>query len=162
MNDEWKQKYREAIANTLRRMAADFVTLLPDVEGCQGCAGRGAGYCPTCKQSRYGTCGDCGKDLSREEKGQFRCELCSQYPSPEVKAVTGRSVHHDHLLKMLAIADDGPVVLSPAGKTALRWGLSMLNVLGDQIADHTGLPIPVVLDRASQVVEQSEEFKWSV
>lgn len=50
-------------------------------ETCQGCAGRGAGYCPTCKKQRYGTCGDCGKDLSDEERGQFRCELCSQYPS---------------------------------------------------------------------------------
>lgn len=55
-----------------------------EADECQGCAGRGAGYCPTCKQSRYGTCGDCGKDLSEEEKGQFRCELCAQYPSPEV------------------------------------------------------------------------------
>ncbi len=81
MNDEYKQRYREAITNALRRMAADFVTLIPDAEGCQGCAGRGAGYCPTCKKWRYGTCGDCGKDLSEEERGQFRCELCSQYPS---------------------------------------------------------------------------------
>ena len=85
MNDDWKQRYREAIANAVRRMAADFVTLLSDVEECQGCAGRGAGYCPTCKKSRYGTCGDCGKDLSEEERGQFRCELCSQYPSVSVK-----------------------------------------------------------------------------
>lgn len=80
MNDDWKQKYREAITNAVQRMSIDFVTLLPDVEECQGCAGRGAGYCPTCKKSRYGTCGDCGKDLSDEERGQFRCELCSQYP----------------------------------------------------------------------------------
>jgi len=86
MNDEYKQRYREAITNAVRRMAADFVTLLPDAEGCQGCAGRGAGYCPTCKKSRYGTCGDCGKDLSDEERGQFRCELCSQYPSQDVSA----------------------------------------------------------------------------
>lgn len=85
MNDDWKQRYREAIANAVRRMAADFVTLLSDVEECQGCAGRGDGYCPTCKKSRYGTCGDCGKDLSEEERGQFRCELCSQYPSVIVK-----------------------------------------------------------------------------
>ncbi len=81
MNDEYKSKYREAITNAVRRMSADFLTLLPDVEECQGCAGRGAGYCPTCKKWRYGTCGDCGKDLSEEERGQFRCELCSQYPS---------------------------------------------------------------------------------
>lgn len=86
MNDEYKQKYREAITNAVRRMAADFVTLLPDADECQGCAGRGAGYCPTCKKSRYGTCGDCGKDLSDEERGQFRCELCSQYPSPEAQS----------------------------------------------------------------------------
>lgn len=84
MNDDWKQKYREAITNAVRRMSIDFVTLLPDVEECQGCAGRGAGYCPTCKKQRYGTCGDCGKDLSEEERGQFRCELCSQYPSASV------------------------------------------------------------------------------
>lgn len=89
MNDEYKTKYREAITNAVRRMAADFVTLLPDAEGCQGCAGRGAGYCPTCKKSRYGTCGDCGKDLSDEERGQFRCELCSQYPSN--RATTGNA-----------------------------------------------------------------------
>ena len=81
MNDEYKSKYREAITNAVRRMSADFLTLLPDVEECQGCAGRGAGYCPTCKKWRYGTCGDCGKHLSEEERGQFRCELCSQYPS---------------------------------------------------------------------------------
>lgn len=89
MNDEYKQKYREAITNAVRRMAADFVTLLPDAGECQGCAGRGAGYCPTCKKSRYGTCGDCGKDLSGEERGQSRCELCSQYPSN--RATTGNA-----------------------------------------------------------------------
>ena len=66
------------------------------------------------------------------------------------------SVHHDNLLKMLVSADSGPVVLSPSGKQALRWALSMINVLGDQIADQTGLPIPVVLERASKIVEQDE------
>ena len=66
------------------------------------------------------------------------------------------SVHHDNLLKMLVTADSGPVVLSQSGKQALRWALGMLNVLGDQVADQTGLPIPVVLERASKIVEQDE------
>lgn len=62
---------------------------------------------------------------------------------------------------MLTIADDGPVVLSPAGKRALRWAVSMIDVLGDEVADQSGLPIPDVLDRVSKIVEQSEEFNWS-
>ena len=78
MNDDWKQRYREAIANAVRRMAADFVTLLSDVEECQGCAGRGAGYCPTCKKSRYGTCGDCGK----RKRGRPPTERGSYNPNP--------------------------------------------------------------------------------
>jgi len=71
------------------------------------------------------------------------------------------SVHHTNLLKMLAIADDGPVVLSPSGKAALRWALSMINALGEEVADQSGLPIPEVLQRVSNIVEQSEEFNWS-
>jgi hypothetical protein len=71
------------------------------------------------------------------------------------------SVHHQNLLKMLAVADDGPVVLSPSGKTAIRWAVSMINTLGDEVADQSGLPIPEVLQRVSNIVEQSEEFNWS-
>ena len=70
------------------------------------------------------------------------------------------SVHYQNLLKMLTIADDGPVVLSPSGKRAIRWAVSMINTLGDAVADQSGLPIPVVLDRVSKIVEQSEGFNW--
>jgi hypothetical protein len=85
---------------------------------------------------------------------------CEDMPGGNGPPIEAASVYHDDLLKMLAIADDGPVVLSPSGKAAIRWALSMLNVLGDQIAVETGLPIPVVLERASKTVEQSEEFNW--
>jgi len=50
------------------------------------------------------------------------------------------SVHHDNLLKMLATANNGPVVLSQSGQQALRWALSMINALGDEVADQSGLP----------------------
>lgn len=49
---------------------------------CPECFGRGAGRCPACNTTRVKeTCSDCGKNLSEEERGQSRCELCSQYPS---------------------------------------------------------------------------------
>jgi hypothetical protein len=70
------------------------------------------------------------------------------------------SVNHTNLLKMLTITDDGPVVLSPSGKRALRWAVSMINALGEEVADQSGLPIPEVLQRVSNIVEQSEEFNW--
>jgi len=70
------------------------------------------------------------------------------------------SVHYTNLLKMLTIADDGPVTLSLSGKKALRWALSMINALGEEVADQSGLPIPKVLQRVSNIVEQSEEFNW--
>lgn len=71
------------------------------------------------------------------------------------------NVHYANLLKMLTIADDGPVVLSPAGKRALRWAVSMINVLGDEVADQSGLPIPEVLQRVAVVVEASEEWHYA-
>lgn len=84
MNDEWKEKYRSAIAAAVRRMASDFVTLRCETDNCPECVGRGAGYCPRCKRRTFGTCGDCGKTLGDEERGQSRCELCAQYPSKSV------------------------------------------------------------------------------
>lgn len=49
---------------------------------CPECFGRGPGRCPACNTTRVKeTCSDCGKNLSEEERGQSRCELCSQYPS---------------------------------------------------------------------------------
>ena len=58
------------------------------VKACQASVKDALGI-PMCKKWRYGTCGDCGKDLSEEERGQFRCELCSQYPSD--RATTGNA-----------------------------------------------------------------------
>ena len=68
------------------------------------------------------------------------------------------NVHYDNLRRMLAIADEGPVVLSQSGTRAIRWALSMINVLGDEVADQSGLPIPVVLKRIAGVVETSRDF----
>jgi hypothetical protein len=87
---------------------------------------------------------------------------CEDMPGGNGPPIEAASRYHDDLLKMLTIADDGPVVMSARGKAAIRWAVSMLNVLGDKIANDTGLPIPVVLDRASKVVEHSEEFNWPV
>ena len=72
------------------------------------------------------------------------------------------SAHYVNLLQiMLRVAADEPVFLSSEEQTAVRWALSMINVLGDEVADQSGLPIPDVLDRVSKIVEQSEEFNWS-
>jgi len=71
------------------------------------------------------------------------------------------SVHYANLQKMLAIVGDGPVVLHPSVKQAVRWALSMINALGDEVADQSGLPIPEVMRRVSEVVEKSEEFQRS-
>jgi hypothetical protein len=37
----------------------------------------------------------------------------------------------------------------------------MINALGEEIADQSGLPISVELDRVSRIVEQSEQFGWA-
>jgi hypothetical protein len=72
------------------------------------------------------------------------------------------SVHHTNLLKIiLTVAADEPVYLSPEEQKAVRWALSMINALGEEVADQSGLPIPEVLQRVSDIVEQSEEFNWS-
>lgn len=80
MSDEYKNRYRAAIGNALRRMADNFVSLQCETPNCRECARSGVAYCPACTEWK---CGDCGKTLSDEERGQFRCELCSMYPSPE-------------------------------------------------------------------------------
>ncbi len=69
------------------------------------------------------------------------------------------NVHYANLLKMLTNVD-GPIVLTPSGKMALRWAISMINVLGNKAADQCGLPIPEVLARAAATVEASEEWHY--
>lgn len=41
MNEEWKQKYRAAITDAVRRLAADFVTLQCETDACPQCSGNG-------------------------------------------------------------------------------------------------------------------------
>ena len=71
------------------------------------------------------------------------------------------NVNYANLLKMLTVANDGPVVMSPSGKRALLWAVSMINALGDEIADQSGLPIPEVLRRVAGGVEASEEWHYA-
>jgi hypothetical protein len=64
---------------------------------------------------------------------------CEDMPGGNGPPIEAAGVYHDDLLKMLAIADDGPVVLSPSGKAAIRWALSMLN--GQRDKQRATLPL---------------------
>jgi hypothetical protein len=67
--------------------------------------------------------------------------------------------HYANLQRMLTNTD-GPIVLSPAGKNAIRWAISMINTMGDAMATESGKTIPDEIQKASEIVEASEEWQW--
>jgi len=65
--------------------------------------------------------------------------------------------HYELLTKMLTNADG--VLLTPSARMAIRWAISMIDVLGDEMADQSGLPIPEVLANAAAAVKASKEWR---
>jgi hypothetical protein len=59
------------------------------------------------------------------------------------------NLHYELLVKMLTNADG--VFLTPSARIAIRWAISMIDVLGDEI--------PEVLASAAATVEASEEWR---
>jgi hypothetical protein len=66
--------------------------------------------------------------------------------------------HYANLQRMLTNTY-GPIVLSPAGKNAIRWAIGMINTMGDALATESGKTIPDEIRKASEIVEASEEWR---
>jgi hypothetical protein len=68
--------------------------------------------------------------------------------------------HYANLQRMLTNTY-GPIVLSPAGKNAIRWAIGMISTMGDALATESGKTIADEIRKASEIVEASEEWRWS-